>query len=162
MTRAVTGRASCGGCLHEIGPARELRVIGEPMRIGAFLFVGLGLSLSLVAAAACTSTATKDEDCIVQGGVCFTNLDPQGCINPIEAACSTGYTCCGTAYGANIVDGAVIDAPTGAPVGVDGGGFDAGTDAGASHDAASDAPASDASQKDGGKTDGALRDGAVG
>jgi len=124
------------------------------MRIGALLFVCLAVSCG----AACTATATKDEDCIVQGGVCFTNLDPQGCINPIEAACSTGYLCCGTAYGANIVNGVVTDAATGAPLVPDGGGVDAGP-----ADAGRTDAATDASEKDAGKADGGSpKDGAVG
>lgn len=96
------------------------------MQSGAIL-----LALGVLQAAACTPTTSPDEDCIVAGGVCFRSDDEAGCYSPISEPCSTGFTCCTAAYGANIVDGALVDGPTGAPPPIVDGAV---LDAGARHD----------------------------
>jgi hypothetical protein len=102
---------------------------------------------ALVLLSACTTASPPDEDCITAGGVCFLSSDQAGCNGPLPNACASGYTCCATAYAANIVDGAVVDAPSGNPGSPDG---EAGAEAGA--DATRDAT-SDASARDGTLTD---------
>jgi hypothetical protein len=72
--------------------------------------LGLLLVAGALLCAACTSTTSPDEDCITQGGTCF--ISEGVCGIQIQAACSSGYSCCATtsinAY--NVRDGALFDA----------------------------------------------------
>ena len=113
------------------------------MRTGLLLVV-----LGLLWVAACTSTDITDEDCIVNGGICFTSEDfADGCYRPLLYGCASGYKCCTNAYAANFDNGVFIDAATGIPDGgpdaaVPDAGKDSGEDAkavDAGHDAAKDA-----------------------
>jgi hypothetical protein len=86
-----------------------MRVLGPILLAGGLLL------------AACTSTTSPDEDCITQGGTCF--LAGGVCGIPIQADCSSGYSCCATtsinAY--NVRDGGFFDAGPPPVVAVEGG-----------------------------------------
>ena len=83
------------------------------MRTGLALVV-----LGVLWVVACSSTDVPDEDCIVNGGVCFTKLDEKGCFRSLEFACAAGYQCCEYAFAGNLSDGHLVDASTGQPDGV--------------------------------------------
>jgi hypothetical protein len=104
----------------------------------------LFLAVGLLWAAACTATSNPDEDCIVNGGICFTSMDQPGCSHPLLYACSAGFVCCTNAYAANLTCNSagecktIADASTGAPdVGPDVDAANATKDA--AHEAESDA-----------------------
>jgi hypothetical protein len=108
------------------------------MRLRALL---VALSLLAVAVTGCPTASPPDEACIVGGGVCFEMSNPAGCYESLpDLPCGAGYVCCTMAYGGNIrPDGALYDAPSGAP-----GTIDSGTPTDAGHDAGRDAHALDA------------------
>jgi hypothetical protein len=88
------------------------------MRLRALL---VALPALAVAVTGCPTASPPDEACIVGGGVCFEMSNPTGCYEPLDLPCGAGYSCCTMAYGGNIRDGAVIDAPSGAPGTIDAG-----------------------------------------
>jgi hypothetical protein len=67
------------------------------MRTALFLF-----ALAFLWVAACTATTSPDEDCIVNGGICFTLQDNAGCATQLNFACHSGYQCCTNAFAANL------------------------------------------------------------
>lgn len=113
--------------------------------------------------AACTPTTSPDEDCITQGGTCF--ISEGVCGIAIQAACSSGYSCCSTtsinAY--NVRDGGLFDAGP-LPI-VREGGADALPDGShdAAHESSSDADAAktDSGHADAGENDASKPDAGV-
>jgi hypothetical protein len=103
------------------------------MRIVGFLLVA-----ATVLAAGCTATTSPDEECVVQGGMCFIASDPGGCGTPIGSGlCTSGYTCCAMINAYNVRDGGVFSDAGPPPDLFDTGAGDAASDA--THDAASEA-----------------------
>src|SRR5277367_6001107 len=85
-----------------------MRIVGSALVLLGLVLLGLVL-LDL---GACTPTTSPDEECITQGGVCFTSMDLPACGSPIMGSglCSSGFTCCTVVDPYNILNGKTFDA----------------------------------------------------